>query len=74
MKDSLSDKIIYTKISYIKKIIDEDEWYCIFAYRMSPIYIQKNWIKEGTIEEFEEYFKDKIIKKYPKDKKEKSIE
>lgn len=53
------------KIEKIKKIIDEGDWYFItFKWDITDtIVIQKDWIQEGTIEEFEEFFKDKIVRK-----------
>ena len=53
------------KISTIKSIEDQGEWYYInFKIDFTEnIVCQKNLIEQGTIEEFEEIFKDKIIKK-----------
>ena len=53
------------KISSIKKIIDYGDWYCI-VFVMDPsdtIACQKNLMTKGTIQDFEETFKNKIINK-----------
>ena len=50
----------------IKKIIDYGEFYDIIFYFPNKVLnciCQKDLIKEGTIEEFEEFFKDYIIRK-----------
>lgn len=51
----------------IKKIIDVGGFYYIyfkFPYIASKFVCQKDLLKTGTLEEFEEMFKDKIIRKY----------
>ena len=54
------------KISKIKRIEDQGDWYYItFKGDFTEnIICQKNLITQGTIEEFEEIFKDKIVRKY----------
>ena len=50
----------------VKKVIDFGEWYHIVFYwpHKSWSYLcQKDLITEGTIEEFEELFKDKLVRK-----------
>lgn len=63
IKESIKPKT--KKISKIKKIIDSGDWYYITFKGdfTESIICQKNLIIEGTIEEFEELFKDKIIRK-----------
>ena len=56
----------YALISKVKKVIDEGEWYFIlfyFPYKQANCICQKNLITKGSIEEFEELFKDKIIRR-----------
>ena len=53
----------------VKKVIDCGEWYhIVFYFPHKNVYFicQKDLIKEGTIEEFEEIFKDKIVRKKQK--------
>lgn len=48
----------------VKKVIDYGEWYHIVFYwphKCWSYLCQKDLITEGTIEEFEEYFKDKLV-------------
>ena len=57
------------KILWIKKIIDKGEWYQIvfyFPHKSTRFICQKNLLVEGTIEEFEELFQGKIIRKTTK--------
>ena len=52
------------EFSSIKKIIDYGEWYKIaFSHEKQDdsFVMQKNLITHGTIEEFEQLFKDKIV-------------
>lgn len=52
--------------SSIKKIIDFGDWYHVFfnyANRCENFICQKDLIKEGTIEDFEKMFEDKIVRK-----------
>lgn len=53
-------------ISDIKKIIDVEGCYHIVFYfpKESDLIIQKNLITKGTLEDFEEMFKEKLVKKY----------
>ncbi|MDE6201764.1 MAG: hypothetical protein K2M47_07840 [Clostridiales bacterium] len=55
----------------VKKVIDYGEWYhMVFYFPHKIVYYvcQKDLITEGTIEEFEEYFKDKLVRKKLKEK------
>ena len=50
----------------VKKVWDFGEWYQItfyFGYKNAFFICQKDLIKEGTIEEFEEMFADKLVRK-----------
>ena len=54
------------KICKVKKVVDYGAYYFIYMRRLDPnngIVCQKDLLTEGTIEEFEELFKDKIIRK-----------
>ena len=54
------------KICKVKKVVDYGRYYYVFLYRLDPskgIVCQKDLLTEGTIEEFEELFKEKIIRK-----------
>ena len=54
------------KTSQIKKIIDYGEWYHIyfvFPHKNQSFICQKDLLVQGTIEEFKNYFQDKIIVK-----------
>ena len=54
------------EIRDVKKVIDEGEWYQIifyFPYKLAECICQKDLIVEGTIEEFEELFKDYIVRR-----------
>ena len=56
----------YRHISQIKKVVAMEEWYALYFYfphKTLRYVCQKDLIKEGSIEEFEEMFKDKIIRK-----------
>lgn len=66
IKESIKPKI--KKISKIKRIEDQGDWYYItFKGDFTEnIICQKNLITQGTIEEFEELFKDKIVRKFKK--------
>lgn len=57
------------KIQYVKKIVDYGDWYQIFfkyPYKNQTYICQKDLIKEGTIEDFENLFKGKIVRKIKK--------
>ena len=64
---SESEKFSITrKIEEVKEVVDYGEWYHLhfrLPYNINFI-CQKDLIVQGTIEEFEELFKDKIIRKY----------
>ena len=56
----------HRQISTIKKIVDFGEYYHIFfnfSNKCENFICQKDLIINGTIEEFEQMFKDKIVKK-----------
>lgn len=53
-------------LSQVKKVIDRGDWYHIcfyYPYRNPRFICQKDLIKEGTIEEFEAMFADKMKRK-----------
>lgn len=55
----------------VKKVVDYGEWYhMVFYFPHKIVYYvcQKDLITEGTIEEFEELFKDKLVRKKLKGK------
>lgn len=50
----------------VKKVLDYGEFYYIMVNRfdfVNGVFCQKNLITEGTIEEFEAIFKDKLVRK-----------
>ncbi len=50
----------------IKKVVDYGEWYQIFfvfPYRNFRFICQKSLLTQGTIEEFEEMFKEQLVRK-----------
>lgn len=56
----------YNKIEDVKKVVDYGEFYQIylnFPHRLLGVICQKDLIVQGTIEEFEELFADKIVRK-----------
>ena len=58
-----------TKISNVNKIVDYGDWYQIFfkyPYKNQTYICQKDLIEEGTIEDFENLFKEKIVRKIKK--------
>ena len=81
IKDSLIAKVKTEKgkiikygnsIEYVKNVIDYGDWYHITFYvpHRNPFFIcQKDLISEGTIEEFEELFADKLVRKKRKGNK-----
>ena len=67
--DRLLDKTRKKPFGRVKKVIDADEcYYIIFKFGdiISSIICQKDLIREGTLEEFEELFKGKIVKEKEK--------
>lgn len=53
-------------VSEVKKVIDMGEWYHIFfnyRYRNPRFVCQKDLLKQGSINEFEKLFENKIIRK-----------
>lgn len=69
---SVGEKFNYQNdIEQIKKINDYGDWYQTFFYfphKYQTFICQKDLIVEGTIDEFEETFKDKIVRKIIKSK------
>ena len=62
-----TDMGICKSLSGVKSVFDMGTYYYIkfSTIKNTPIFIcQKDLIVQGTIEEFEELFKDKIIRKY----------
>lgn len=56
----------------VKKVLDYGEFYYIMVNRfdfVNGVFCQKNLITEGTIEEFEAIFKDKLVRKNMKNTK-----
>lgn len=56
---------ISNQISYVKKVIDNGDWYHIifkFPHKSFRYFCQKDLLIDGTLEDFERIFKDKIIK------------
>ena len=52
-------------LSQVKKVIDYGEWYYLVFYyehRCMRFVCQKDLIKEGTIEQFEKLFEDKLVR------------
>ena len=60
-----SNEYAIKSINDVIAVFDYGEWYKFsFSFPKSCFFVcQKNLIKEGTIEEFEEFFKDKLVKK-----------
>ena len=55
------------QIVYVKKVIDMGDWYQIFfrfPHKNAHFVCQKNLITQGSIEEFEALFRDKLIRKH----------
>ena len=55
-----------TDISWVTKILDYEDWYYIkfnFLYKNQTYICQKNLLIEGSIEDFENLFKGKIVRK-----------
>lgn len=56
---------VIKNISDVKKVYDKGDWYefnCFFPHRNINLLCQKDWIKQGTIEEFEKLFEDKLVR------------
>ncbi len=57
----------WRNLDYVKNIIDCGGWYIFtfyFPHKARWFICQKNLIVDGTIEEFEELFEDKIVRKF----------
>ena len=54
------------QIDDVKNVLDRGDWYFITFKRdiTEAIICQKDWLVEGTLEEFETLFKDKLIRQY----------
>ena len=67
---SVAGDTIPPRVKYfenVKKVIDQGDWYYITLKggdMLDPIICQKDWLVEGTLEEFETLFKDKLIRQY----------
>ncbi len=59
-----------TSIEHIVQVVDMGSWYrLIFDFKINNLFIcQKDLLVEGTLEEFEEIFKDKLVVYEPKKK------
>ena len=63
-KSLILDRITFVPIEKVKKVIDEGDCYIIrHIGSTTSIICQKSLLVEGTIEEFEELFKDKLVRK-----------
>ena len=54
------------EISQIKSIVDMGDWYVFiffFPHRCEHFVCEKTLIRQGTIEEFEDYFAEEIVRK-----------
>ena len=60
--------LIEKSFSKIKKVEEDDDWFYLKLRfpKIDGFLCQKNLITEGTIEEFEEIFKDKLVRKTTK--------
>ena len=59
-----NDKQELTYVDLIESVVDKEEFYEIaFSAQGEVLVCQKDLIVQGTIEEFEEIFKDKIVRK-----------
>lgn len=61
---SQSDKFhVTSSVDEVVRVIDMGEWYHIYVKNKEGRFIcQKNLLYSGTLDEFEEFFKNKIIK------------
>lgn len=61
------EKFHYSRtVNQVKKLIDMGGWYHIYfyyRYRSLRFVCQKDLIKENTLEEFEDLFKEKLVRK-----------
>ena len=67
LSSNIGGKAQLRDISDVKVVVDWGEWYDIifyFPYKSVGFICQKDLIVEGTIEEFEKLFEDKIVRKY----------
>ncbi len=65
-KESLS-RYKESEIQYVKKVVDEGDWYLIvfyFPHKIDSCICQKNRLKRGSIEEFEKRFEGLIVRNY----------
>ena len=65
IKAEWKNTYILKKYFDIRKIVDFDEYYCIYfkPFKGNDIFCQKNLLTQGTIEDFERIFEDKIVRK-----------
>lgn len=60
------DEQFVRSVADVKKVIDGGEWYHIkfYFYARSPYFIcQKSLLQQGTLQQFEQLFADKIVKR-----------
>ena len=64
--ESKSKKFHFTRMkNQVKKVVDIGEWYHIYfyaGYKCPRFICQKDLMQQGTIEDFEQIFQDKIVK------------
>lgn len=54
------------ELSHVKNVIDMKDWYVFvfcFPYKDERFVCEKALLRQGTIEEFEEYFSEQIVRK-----------
>lgn len=59
---------VIRELSQIKSVIDMGDWYVFiffFPHKCEHFVCEKALIRQGTIEEFEDYFAEEIIRKNP---------
>ena len=63
MKTQNSQFYAESSIAEVVKVLDKGEWYHIYVESKEGRFIcQKDLLTNGSLDEFEEIFKDKIIK------------
>lgn len=64
----LSSNTISRSLSKVKKVIDMGKsYYVTFYFKIDGFLCQKNLLKQGTIEDFENLFEGKIVRKVLRD-------
>ena len=59
---------VIRELSMVKTVVDMGEWYVFiffFPHKSDRFVCEKALIRQGTIEEFEDYFAEEIIRKNP---------